>query len=229
MKRTVLVLFATVVCAGGAMRASAQFTGMPSLKRPNIANIFHPVPGSGTTYEQTDQQGRKSQLEMSIVGKEMVGTQDAFWMEVGHAGDGSGNLVYAKMLVTPADFVFHKLVFVMPGSTQPMEMDMDASKMHRDAIEKDMAKWHSVGTESITVPAGTFSCEHWSKDEGKGDVWASSKVSPMGLVKMVDEHETMVLVKQISDAKTHIAGTPAKFDPQMMMRQRTGQQAPQRP
>ena len=60
------------------------------------------------------------------------------------------------------------------------------------------------------MPAGTFSCEHWTKDEGKGDAWVSSKVTPMGLVKMADEHETMVLVKVISDAKTHISGTPGK-------------------
>jgi len=58
----------------------------------------------------------------------------------------------------------------MPGSTQPMEMDMDAAKSHRDTMDKDLEKWHTVGAESITVPAGTFSCEHWTKDEGKGDV-----------------------------------------------------------
>jgi hypothetical protein len=27
---------------------------------------------------------------------------------------------------------------------------------------------------------------------------------PMGMVKLVDEHDTMVIVKQIYDAKTHI-------------------------
>ena len=76
--------------------------------------------------------------------------------------------------------------------------------MHRETIEKNMAKWHSVGTETITVSAGSFSCEHWTKDEEKGDVWVRSKVTPMGMVKLVDEHDTMVIVKQINDAKTHI-------------------------
>jgi hypothetical protein len=76
------------------------------------------------------------------------------------------------------------------------------------------------------VPAGTFSCEHWTKDEGKGDVWVSSKVSPMGMVKIVDENDTMVLTRLISDAKSHITGTPVKFDPQTF-RQQKGQK-PQR-
>ena len=226
MKRTVLALMVAAVCMGVAVSASAQFGGLTAIKRPNIANIFHPVVGAGAAYEQTDKQGRKSVMEMSVVGKEMVGTQDAYWMEVGHAADQSGTLTYAKMLVTPTDFAFHKMVIVMPGSTQPMEMDMDAAKSHRDSMEKDMEKWHSVGTESITVPAGTFSCEHWTKDDGKGDVWVSSKISPMGMVKYADNGDTMVLVKVISEAKTHISGTPVKFDPQMIMKQRMGQQPP---
>src|SRR5713101_9082848 len=107
----------------------------------------------------------------------------------------------------------------MPGSTQPMEMDMDAAKSHRDTMDKDLEKWHTVGAESITVPARTFSCEHWTKDEGKGDVWVSSKISPMGIVRSVDGNETMVLTKVISDAKTHVRGAPMKFDPQMLRHQ----------
>ena len=225
MKRTVLALVLAAGCMGVVASASAQLGGLIPLKRPNIANIFRPEVGGGAAYEETDSQGQKSRLELSVVGKEMVGTQEAYWMEMGHASADSAALMYGKALVTPGDFVFHKMVFAMPGSTQAMEMDLDEQKTrNRDAMSKDISKWHSVGTESITVPAGTFSCEHWTKDEGKGDAWVSSKVTPMGLVKMVDERQTMVLVKVISDAKTHISGTPVKFDPQMMMKQRMGQQ-----
>jgi hypothetical protein len=135
----------------------------------------------------------------------------------------SGAPGYAKILVTPDDFAFHKMVIVMPGSSQPMEMDMHTGKSHKSEMNENLEKWHSVGTETITVPAGTFSCEHWTKDDGKGDVWASSKVSPMGMVKLVDNNETMVLIKVITDAKSHITGTPVKFDPQMM-RQGMGKQ-----
>jgi hypothetical protein len=230
MKRTTLLLLAAAIGTAAALSTSlvpgafAQF-GLSPIKRPNIANIFHPVLGQGAAYESTDSDGKKSHMEMYVVDKEMVGTEQGYWMEVGHSADASGNLVYGKMLVTPADFKFHKMVFVMPGSTQPMEMDMEHSKAGRDAMDEKLDKWHSVGTESVTVPAGTFSCEHWSKDDGKGDVWASSKISPMGMVKSVEDGRTMVLVKQISDAETHIKGTPMKFDPQMM-RQMMNQQKP---
>src|SRR5215471_8046703 len=223
MKRTApLLLAAALLCSTLAYRASAQF-GFSPIKRPNIANIFHPVVGQGAAYDTTDKDGVKSRMEMYVVDKEMVGTEQGYWMEVGHSQDASGNLTYGKMLVTPADFKFHKMVFVMPGQTQPMEMDMERSK-GREAMEEKLEKWHSVGTETITVPAGTFSCEHWTNDEGKGDVWASSKISPMGLVKSVENGETMVLTKIITDAKTKITGTPVKFDPRAMMQQRMQQQ-----
>lgn len=222
MKLRAIVLLAAILCGTLAYQASAQF-GIGSVKRPNIANIFHPVVGQGAAYETTDKDAKKSHMEMYVVDKEMVGTEQGYWMEVGHSPDASGTLTYGKMLVTPSDFKFHKMIMVMPGQTQPMEMDMDAGKERHSGMEKEVEKWHSVGTETITVPAGTFSCEHWTNDEGKGDVWASTKVGPMGLVKSVENGRTMVLVKLITDAKTKIAGTPVKFDPKAMMQQRMQQ------
>jgi len=222
VKRTILVLLAATATSTLSPLASAQLPGFTAIKRPNIANIFHPAVGAGAAYEETDQQGRKTQPDLSIVDKEWVGAQQGYWMEISRE-IGPGPTKYFKILVTPDDFAFHKTVFIMPDSNQPMEMDMDAGKVNRSNVEKNLDKWHSVGTETVTVPAGTFSCEHWTKDDGKGDIWASSKISPMGLVKSVDKNETMVLVKIISDAKTHITGTPTKFDPQMMMRQRMEQ------
>jgi len=41
----------------------------------------------------------------------------------------------------------------------------------------------------------------------------------MGMVKSVDNGETMILTKVITDVKSHIKGTPVKFDPQMMRQQ----------
>jgi hypothetical protein len=227
MKRIALVLLATILSTTLAHRASAQF-GLGPIKRPNIANIFHPVVGQGAAYDSIDKDGEKSHMEMYVVDKEMVGTEQAYWMEVGHSVDASGNLTCGKMLATPADFKFHRMIFVMSGQTQPMEMDMDRSK-GRDVMEEQLEKWHSVGSESITVPAGTFSCEHWTKDDGKGDAWASTKVGPMGLVKSVENGRTMVLARIITDAKSKITGTPVKFDPKMMQQQRRQQRQQQNP
>jgi hypothetical protein len=214
MKR-VQVLFAAVACACLAPAVFAQF-GTNFFRKPNIANIFQPVVGTGSQYLTTSKDGKTNSIEMSVVGKEMVDGKEGYWMEIGHMDERSGTMMYVKMLVTKDDFQFHRMVFEMPGSSQPMEMPINPNMQARQRMKEEMEKWHSAGTEPVTVPAGTFLCEHWTKDSGKGDVWVSTKVSPVTMVKSENDGETMVLSKIITDAKDHIPGTPLKFDPQMM-------------
>jgi hypothetical protein len=212
------LVVATSLCFAASGRAQM---GMNLFKKPNIADIFKPVVGGGALYEtqRTDQQNApKRPLEMSVVGKEMVDGKEGYWMEFGHPDEMSGTMVYAKMLVTKDDFQFHKMVVQPPG--QPaMEMPFHSSDKMQKRKEEELDKWHSVGSESITVPAGTFSSTHWKKDEGVGDVWVSDKVTPIGMIKSVSPGETMVLTKVITDAKDHITGPVQQFDPQAMRQQ----------
>ena len=73
----------------------------------------------------------------------------------------------------------------------------------------------ALGTESITVPAGTFACDHYRLKDGSGEAWVSSKVAPWGLVKFRGKDTNIVLLKQISGATTHITGTPIKLEDMM--------------
>jgi uncharacterized protein YqjF (DUF2071 family) len=82
------------------------------------------------------------------------------------------------------------------------------------------ANAQNMGTESVTTPAGTFSCEHWRDAKDGTDVWLSDKIVPWRLVKMSGTTNTLTLVKIISDAKTHITGTPMSMEE--MMQQRRG-------
>jgi len=230
MKRTQLVWLAVVICLCAASAAHAQM-GVNFFKKPNIADIFKPVVGNGSAYEmQRTGKDAKQSLEMSIVGKESVDGKEAYWMEVGHPDEKSGTMAYAKMLITKSDFQFHKMVFQQPG--QPaMEMPFHPEQMNMAGkhAESELEKWSLVGTESITVPAGTFSCQHWKKNEGVGDVWVSDKVSPLGMIKSVQPNETMVLTKVITDAKDHITGPVRQFDPMAMRQQMMQQMQKQKP
>jgi hypothetical protein len=219
MKRTFLSLLVFCACVALSPAAKAQFGGMNPFKKPNISDIFHPVVGQGAVYEQQHKDGTKSPLELTVVGKETVDGKQGYWLEVGHAEKGSDSLTYAKLLVTLDPWETHKMIFVMPHSSQPVEYPMNPSQKSKEKMEENIEKWHKVGTESITVPAGTFLCDHWAKDDGTEDVWASSKVSPMSLVKSVGKNSTMVLMKTLSNAPEHITGTPQKFDPQMFRQQ----------
>ena len=78
-------------------------------------------------------------------------------------------------------------------------------------LKKESHGEHVVGTETITVPAGTFQCEHWKDNRGR-EAWVSSKVSPITVVKTVDKDETLVLVKTLTGVHDEIKGRVVPFD-----------------
>jgi hypothetical protein len=216
MKQLHVILVAAGLCLAIGAAARAQM-GMNFFKKPAIADIFRPVVGSGSVYE-TEQNQQKSTIEMSVVGQEPIDGKDAYWLEFGHSDERNGTTVYGKMLVTKDDFQFHRMIVQRPGQP-PMEFPLNMMGNAQSRTSAELEKWHKVGVETIIVPAGTFVCDHWTKDDGKGDVWASAKVSPMSLVKETTPTNSMTLVKVITDARDHITGTPMKFDPQAMKRQ----------
>jgi hypothetical protein len=197
---------------------------------PEMSGIWHPVVGAGAGYEMTDRDSKKSQIEIAIVGKEDVNGKPGYWMEMAMANPRSGGDMFMKYLLAPGDGGMNpvKMIMQQPGQ-DPMEMDMNMMSMggRKPAAPtptdiRDRAE--HVGTETITVPAGTFSCEHYRAKDGSSDVWVSDKVAPWGLVKMQGKNNAMVLTKVITDAKDHITGTPKKFDPMQMMRDHMGNQ-----
>ena len=210
MKRLQLVLLAAACSLCLASGAGAQLGGMNFFSKPNIADIFKPVVGQGAVYQETTEGRPGHEMEMFIVGKEMTPTGEGYWMEMGmtHSGD---QKIYSKMLMTK-DFQFTKVIFQMPGRGA-MEMPMSPSDKDRSQMKQEMAKYTQVGTETITVPAGTFSCAHWKKDDGTDEVWTSDKVTPLAMVKQVGKGRSMVLVRQITGAQDHITGPVTPFDP----------------
>ncbi len=198
-------------------------------RMPTLSGIWHPVVGSGGAYEMTDRDGKKSQMEITIVGKEDVAGKPGYWLEMAMANPRSGGEMYIKTLMSVSDagVASTRMIMQMPGQ-DPMEMDTSmnpaARRMQRTTPEDIRNDAEHVGTETITVPAGTFTCEHYRMKDGSSDVWMSDKVAPWSLVKSQGKDSSMVLTKVITDAKDHITGTPKKFDPMQMMRDRMGQQ-----
>lgn len=220
----VFAVAATVVLA---LPLAAQM-GMGS-RMPTLSGVWHPVIGSGAAYDRTmTGNNEKMQFEITVVGKDDLAGKTGYWLEVAMTDPRMGQMLM-KQLMTVADdgVTASKMIMQMPGQ-QPMEMDMNMNPMGRGTKQSTAAdirdKAEVVGTETITVPAGTFSCQHVREKDGSSDVWISDKVSPWSLVKYQDGKSTMVLTKVITDAKDKITGTPTKFDPMQMMRNRMGQQ-----
>jgi hypothetical protein len=223
MKPRYVVL--ALALAALALPLAAQMRMGPQV--PTLNGIWRPVVGSGSVYETT-REGRKETWEFAVLSKEDMGGKTGYWVEMYMTDNQGKGDVVAKVLETVENntIAFTKWVMQMPGQ-QPMEMPENMLNMggQRNIQGTDLReKAELVGTESVTVPAGTFTCEHYRMKDGSGEGWISDKVSPWSLVKMQDKVRTTVLVKTTTDAKDRITGTPVKFDPMQMMRNRMGQQ-----
>lgn len=224
MKRTFAALLVLGYSISLSPLANAQF-GANLFSKPNIADIFHPVVGQGAYYEEQRKDGGKTAMEMSVLGKEAADDgQEAYWVQFGRGEAGSDQLKYSKMLITKDKFEVKRMIFMSPKSSQLMEFPVPQGQAAKQKFEEEKEKWHKVGTEAVVVPAGTFLCDHWAKDDGSEEIWASSKISPLSMVKSRRGDTTTVLVRVISGATDHLPGTPMKFDPQAMRQQRQQKQ-----
>jgi hypothetical protein len=203
-----------------ATAASAQ---MGNFSAPHVSGFWNPVVGEGAEYAMQPAKGDKTDMQITVVGKESVGGKDAYWYETSF-NRGSGQMVIKQLKVlNGADTQTSRTIMQMPGRP-PMEMP--AQMTHQDSSPQTAdvrTGGEDLGSETITVPAGTFTCQHYRSKSG-GEVWISQKISPYGLVKFKSSDTSMELTKVITGAKDQITGTPQPFNPQMMMQQ---QQQPQ--
>ncbi|MGA2475634.1 MAG: hypothetical protein ABSF73_03345 [Terriglobia bacterium] len=184
---------------------------------PRLLGEFKPVVGSGAQYQMTAKNGTMS-FAYVIVGQEDVEGSAGYWMEIRSENPGMpGEMVMKQLIVTGGDKPqIKRMIMQMPGRP-PMEMPMGMLGMGQRGQGSgagDTSPGEKVGSETITVPAGTFECDHYRKQEPRGtvDVWISSKVPPYGMVKMSSAEMTAVLEKVLSNETSHIQGEPQKMN-----------------
>jgi hypothetical protein len=195
----------------------SMFGNMPSM--PGLSN---PTVGSGSEYIMTAR-GKDMDVSTVALGQETVGGDSGFWMETRINGAETGGEMVMKMLMVPTGSQpgMKRMIMQQPGKP-PMEIDgmfMSMMQQHQSQAPRPSAspggnRGELVGTESVTVPAGTFNCQHYRSQGANGttDMWVSTDVTPYGLVKMTTPTSTMVLKKVLTDEKTHIVGEPQKME-----------------
>lgn len=214
MSRRVSFYLAAVILVAATIPAMAQG---PRFKLPNIRGIWNPVIGGGAVYEDAvPDGGNKKVIQATIVGKEDVNGTTGYWLEFGTEVNSQPTWMQMLMVLNGNQIHAEKAIVQMNGMG-PLEIPstMMGSQATQKAVLDDASR---VGNESVTTAAGTFDCEHWKANDGSYDTWISKQVMPFGLVKHVEKSGTTTLVKLVSDGKTHITGTPQKFDPSMFGR-----------
>jgi hypothetical protein len=179
--------------------------------------VFNPEVGSGAVYEMQGTQGRKTEMEYAIVGKDSVDGKEGYWLEMTMSGGPMGEMVMKALnVVSDGKLVTSKIVMQMEGRP-PMEIPAQMKRMSGQTESADIRlSAEDLGVETITTPAGTFSCHHYRMKDGSGDSWVSEKAPPFGMVKFQGKGTSMVLTKLITNAKDKITGTPQPLNPMMM-------------
>ena len=97
-------------------------------------------------------------------------------------------------------------MIIRPGQ-QAMEIPMKMNAARKERVEENLTDWHSVGTETITVPAGRFSSEHWRNDKTHAEARTSDKVTPFGMVREISGNgNTQILSRTLENAAGRITG-----------------------
>jgi len=197
-----------------------MFGGMPAM--PGLQN---PTVGSGSEYEMTSK-GKDMDMAIVALGKEDVDGATGYWMEMRMtSADTGGEMVMKELtVVSTTEAGIKRMIIQQPGKP-PMEMSgmmMNMMQQHQPppttpagaaSQGKGGGMGELLGTESVTVPAGTFTCQHYRTQgrNGTSDVWISMQVTPYGLVKMTSADATMVLKKVLVNETSHIKGEPQKM------------------
>jgi hypothetical protein len=211
--------FAIIAVAALGSGAWAQMMGRGMSGPPQIPGWFEPEVGSGSEYKVTTKEGPMV-VQYAVVGKDSVDGQEGFWNEIRiKSGQGAGT-VTKQLMVTGGSAPGIKRVIVQPPGGQPMEMPMGmmGGMMHqapksvpKNPSEAAAEMGAKVGTETVTVPAGTFLCDHYRTKNGS-DIWISTKVYPYGLVKTTSKEMTVELQKTLTGQTSEIKGEPRKFE-----------------
>lgn len=197
-----------------ALPAYSQVMGM-GMRPPDIPGMFHPVVGSGAEYNISTNKQPDNTFAFVIVGQEDGG----YWMEI--RTNNKGQAVAMKQLMAGNPPQAKRMIVMANGRVMelPMAMMGNMGAVARGAPHAPGGGGAGglgakVGTESITVPAGTFECDHYTSDSNgrHADLWISTKVSPYGLVKMTSADTHMELQKVLENEKSQITGEPMKLN-----------------
>ncbi len=210
-KNAVLFALGLALAAGIAGQALAQL--------PPIPGAFTPLVGSGGVYELR-RGDRVSTWTFAYVGKEKIQGEDAYWTERRQPEKG-GEKVTKQLVVFRSGQPEVKRVIMQSPGQPPMEMPAELTGALSKSLgggglgelEREGRKAVKVGTESVTVPAGTFLSDHYRLSAGTevSDSWVPVKGPPYGVVKSTRGDSVMVLVKVLQNETSHVQGQPEPF------------------
>ena len=205
--RPLITLLCALPLAAPAAQAQDVCSSITSLTVGQWAEYNVTVPEMGN---------QPFQVRMAIIGEEPKEGTPHYWYEMKMAAP-QGNMIIQALVpgwpYEPAQIAG----MVMKSGDQPAMrmsdqmigmMASQAQKSPGERVIEDCENAEQMGTESITVPAGTFDALHIrSTADGKTDVWVSADV-PFGMIRMESAEGQMELTGHGGGATSSITETP---------------------
>jgi len=162
LRRLAVVL---VVCSGFVAAGGAQFgrMGKGMGQAPDIPGLFKPVVGTGAQYQVT-RKGERESWAIAVVGKETIGGNDGYWLEMRTEGGMAGGMIMKSLTVARDGQTEVKRMIMQATGQPPMEFPVAMMGMMQQGprqAAKEQVLGEKIGTETVTVPAGTFTCDHY--------------------------------------------------------------------
>jgi hypothetical protein len=219
-QRTLTLLLVMALCAAApppGLRAAEE-----QKAPPRFFGIFATKVGAWSEYAVTEVEGgKKSTMRNAIVGKEGEG----FWYEVAIADGGVTNIIRMYLLGDPNNPENIQRLIMKNGTQAAQEMPREfvvmgrrmATSMFESRSGSSVAnqpdiKVEEVGTEKVTVPAGTVDVVKKRVLDASGKVLATfdfnKEILPFGVVRSETAKVKMELTGYGMDAKSQINETP---------------------
>jgi len=217
--RTTFSRFAvTVLLLAAAFCSEAQAAKEP----PKFFGFFSTTVGAWSEYTVNESDtGKKSTMRNSIVGKE----GDSFWYEVVITEGGTRNIIKMFLKGDPNNPENIQRLIMKNGDQPAQEMPREFVMMGRrmattmfetrsgsSVVNQPNLKVEEIGTEKVTVPAGTFAVTRNRVLDPAGKVLATfdinNDVLPFGAVRSETDKVKMELIAHGKDAVSLITEQP---------------------
>ena len=180
-----------------------------------------PAVGQWAEYKGTYEQKDPVTTRYAVVGSEQRDGREYKWIELKLRDEKKQQDIIYQMLVTgnPVETGDVQEVVMKSGSDPAMKLGGMMMKMMRGQLAKNSA-FHDickeatlVGTEKVSVPAGSFTAKHYQSEKYETDTWVDPSAG-FPMVKTVGKSHQMELVATGSGAKSSITETPRELGKQ---------------
>ena len=188
---------------------------------PKFFGIFSTKVGAWSEYAVTEAGGKKSTMRNAIVGKE----GDAFWYEVAITEGGSRNIIKMALTGDPNNTENIQRLIMKNGDQPAQEMPREFVMMGRrmathmfearsgsSVADQPNLTVQDAGTDTVTVPAGTYKVSRNRILDAAGKVLAtydfSDAVLPLGVVRSETDKVRLELIATGMNAVSLITEQP---------------------